>query len=142
MGTVSPSASDTIAIVLAVNCPAQAPIVGRQARSSRASVASSISPVMHRADRLVGIEHRDVLPVEPAGQRAAAIDEDRRHVAADHAHHDAGQRLVAAAEADQPVIGEAVHDRLDRVGDQFARDQRELHPLVVHADAVGHRDRW
>jgi hypothetical protein len=44
-GTLRPGASDTIAIVLAVNCPAQAPTVGRQERSSRASVASSIAPV-------------------------------------------------------------------------------------------------
>ena len=80
------------------------------------------------------------MPSNAAGQRAAAIDEDRRHVAADHAHHHAGQRLVAAAEADQRVIGEAVDHGLDRVGDQFAREQRELHALVVHADAVGDRD--
>ena len=33
-------------MVLAVNCPAQAPIVGRQFRSIPASVALSISPVM------------------------------------------------------------------------------------------------
>jgi hypothetical protein len=34
----------------------------------------------------------------------------------------------------------ALHDRFDGIGDQFAADQRELHALVVHADAVGHRD--
>ena len=43
---VSPIASDTIAMVFAVNWPAQAPMVGRQARSIPSSVASSISPVM------------------------------------------------------------------------------------------------
>ena len=89
------------------------------------------------ADGLVGIEHGEGFALEPAGQRAAAIDEDRRHVAADHAHHHAGQRLVAAAETDQGVVGEAVDHGLDRIGDQFAREQRELHALVVHADAVG-----
>ena len=61
----------------------------------------------HRTDRLVGIEDRHVAAVKAAGQRRAAIDEDRGHVAADHAHHHARQRLVAAAEADQPVIGKA-----------------------------------
>ena len=92
------------------------------------------------ADRLVGIQHGEGLALEPAGQRAAAIDEDRRHVAADHAHHHAGQRLVAAAEADQGVVGKAVDHGLDRIGNQFARQQRELHALVVHADAVGDRN--
>ena len=43
---VSPIASETIPMVLAVNWPAQAPMVGRQARSMRSSVAPSISPVM------------------------------------------------------------------------------------------------
>ncbi len=33
-----------------------------------------------------------------------------------------------------------MHHRLDGIGDQFARQQRELHALVVHADAVGHRN--
>jgi len=71
----------------------------------------------HRADRLVGIEDCHVALAEPAGQRRTAIHEHRRHVAAHHAHHDARQGLVAAAKADEPVIGKPVHDRLDRVGD-------------------------
>jgi len=47
LGTVRPMASDTIPMVLAVNCPAQAPIVGRHDRSIPVSVASSTSPVMN-----------------------------------------------------------------------------------------------
>ncbi len=43
---VRPIASETIPIVFAVNCPAHAPMDGRQARSIRSSVALSISPVM------------------------------------------------------------------------------------------------
>ena len=81
-----------------------------------------------------------VFALEPAGQRAAAVDENRRHVAADHSHHHARQRLVAAAEPDQGVVGKPVHDRFDGIRDQFARQQRELHALMVHADAVGDRD--
>jgi hypothetical protein len=95
----------------------------------------------HRADPLVGIEDRHVALAESAGQRGTAVHKHRRHVAAHHAHHDARQGLVTAAKADEPVIGKPVHDRLDRVGDQFARHQRELHALVIHADAVGDRDR-
>jgi hypothetical protein len=45
LGTVRPSASETIAIVLAVNWPAQAPMVGLQAISSMRSSVSSIVPV-------------------------------------------------------------------------------------------------
>jgi hypothetical protein len=78
--------------------------------------------------------------VEPSGKRAAAIDEDRWHIAADHGHHHAGKRLVAAAEADQRIIGQAVDHGFDRIGDQLARDQREFHPLVIHADTVGNRN--
>mgnify|MGYP003694045867 CR=1 FL=1 len=65
------------------------------------------------ADRLVGIQHGEGLALEPPGKRAAAIDEDRRHVAADHSHHHAGQRLVAAAETDQRIVGKAVDHSFD-----------------------------
>jgi hypothetical protein len=34
----------------------------------------------------------------------------------------------------------AAQHRFDRVRDQLAAHQRELHALVVHPDAVGHRD--
>ena len=43
---VNPIASDTMPMVLAVNWPAQAPMVGRHDRSMPSSVAASISPVM------------------------------------------------------------------------------------------------
>jgi hypothetical protein len=54
-------------------------------------------------------------------------------------HHHARKRLVAPAVADQRIVGEPVNDGFDGVGDQLAREQGELHPFVVHADAVGHR---
>jgi hypothetical protein len=34
----------------------------------------------------------------------------------------------------------ALHHRFDRIRDQLAAHQRELHALVIHADAIGHRD--
>ncbi len=92
------------------------------------------------ADRLEHVLHRDRLAAEGAGQDRAAIDEDRRHVEAQHRHHHAGQRLVAAGEADQGVIGVAAHGELDRVGDHLARSQRGLHALMAHGDAVGDGD--
>ena len=57
-----------------------------------------------------------------------------------HRHHHAGQGLVAAGEADQRVVAMAAHGELDGIGDAFARDQRGLHALVAHGDAVGHGD--
>jgi hypothetical protein len=45
-GTVRPSTSDTIAMVFAVNCPAQAPIVGLQTRSISSRPLSSSAPVI------------------------------------------------------------------------------------------------
>ena len=114
---------------------------GRQAAPLDALERRRVDLAGHEAaDRLVGIQHGQGPALEAAGQRAAAIDEDRRHVAADHSHHHAGQRLVATAEADQRIIGQAVNDGFDRIRDQFARQQRELHALVVHADAIGHRN--
>ena len=52
--------------------------------------------VVHLADRMEadGLEqvlHDDVAAAEAARQDRAAIDEDRRHVEADHRHHHAGQ---------------------------------------------------
>ena len=79
---------------------------GRQAGALDALKRRLVDFARHEAaDGLIGIEHGEGLSLEPARQRAATVDEDRRHIAADHAHHHAGKRLVAAAEADQRVVG-------------------------------------
>ena len=92
------------------------------------------------ADRLEHVLDGDRLALEGAGQDRAAIDEDRRHVEPAHRHHHSGQRLVAAGEPDQRVVGVAAHGQLDRIGDHLARRQRGLHALVAHGDAVGDGD--
>ena len=51
-----------------------------------------------------------------------------------------GQRLVAAGEPDQRVIGMAADGQFDRVGDRLARRQRRAHAVMAHGDAVGHGD--
>jgi hypothetical protein len=85
-----------------------------QARTLDAGQRRLIDFASHEAaDGLVGIQHGEGFFFEPSRKRAAAVDEDRRHVAADHSHHHAGQRLVAAAESDQRVVGEAVDHGLD-----------------------------
>jgi hypothetical protein len=71
----------------------------------------------------------------------AAVEEDRREVETAHRHEHARQTLVATGEAQQGVVAVTVHHELNRVGNDLARDQRRLHALVAHADAVGDRDR-
>ena len=74
------------------------------------------------------------------GRIEPAVEEDRRQVEPGGGHEHAGQRLVAAGEGHQGVEPLGVHDRLDRVGDHLAADQRGPHPLVAHGDAVGDGD--
>src|SRR2546422_198679 len=95
----------------------------------------------HRPDRLIGIEHGDIAPLPFPGQRGAAVDEHRGQVESHHRHHHAGQRLVAAGESDERVIGMTARHRLDAVGDDLARHQGVAHAAVVHRHRVGHRDR-
>ncbi len=93
------------------------------------------------ADRLEHINHGHVAVLEPAGQDRAAIHEHAGDVQPQHRHHHARQRLVAARQADQRVVAMPAHRQFHGVCDQVARDQRGLHALVAHGDAVGHRDR-
>ena len=52
----------------------------------------------------------------------------------------AGHILVAAADGEQAVHARGAANGLDRVGDDFARDQRILHALGAHGDAVADGD--
>ncbi len=92
------------------------------------------------AHRLEHVDHRHVAALEAAWQDGAAIHEHGWHVQAQHGHHHAGQRLVAAGQADQRVVAVAAHGQLHRVGDHLARDQGGFHALVAHGDAVGDGD--
>ena len=128
-------------MVLAVNWPPQEPADGQACllQLVQLGVAHVADGVL--ADRLEHVLHGHVAALPPAGQDRAAIHEHRRHVEPDHRHHQPGQRLVAAGEADQRVVGVAAHGELDRIGDHLAADQRRLHALVAHGDAVGDGDR-
>ncbi len=95
----------------------------------------------HRADRLEGIEHRDVAPLPPAGRGRAAVHEDRRQVETDDGHHHAGQGLVAARESHQRIVGVPSAHGFHAIGDDLARGERELHARVAHRHRIGHRDR-
>ena len=78
---------------------------------------------------------------DAAGQDRAAVNKHRRPVQPRHGDQRAGHVLVATADRDEPVHAFAADDRLDRVGDDLARDQRILHPFGAHRDAVGDGDR-
>ena len=127
--------------MLAVNWPPQEPAEGQADLLERLELGVVDRADRMLADRLEHVDHGHVAVVEAPGQDGAAIHEDRRHVQPDHRHHEPGQRLVAAGEPDQRVIGMAAHGELDRIGDHLARDQRALHALVTHGNAVGHGDR-
>src|SRR3981081_3694242 len=84
-GSASPIASDTVAMVLAVNCAPHAPADGQATRSISSRSASDISPTeglptgrnmcgnglspaRMLADRLEHVLHRDLLAAEIAGK--------------------------------------------------------------------------
>ena len=94
----------------------------------------------HRPDRLIGIEHGDIAPLPFPGQRGAAVDEHRRQIESHHRHHHAGQRLVAAGEGDERVVGVAAAHGFNAVGDDLAGDERVAHAAVVHRHRIGDRD--
>ena len=92
------------------------------------------------ADRLVHRHHGGVaLAAHHAGVDRAVVERQAGQVQPRQGHRRAGERLVAADQADQPVEEVPARDELDRVGDHLARDERGLHALGAHADAVGHR---
>ncbi len=71
-----------------------------------------------------------------AGAHRAAGDEDGREVGARRAHQHPRDDLVAIGNADHPVEAVRAGHRLDAVGDQLARREGEVHPLVPHHDPV------
>ena len=90
---------------------------------------------------LEGVDDGDVLAVDLTGHDRAGVEEDAGQVQAGGGHQHAGQRLVAARQQHRAVEALGVHHDLDGVGDDLAGDQREVHALVAHRDAVGDRDR-
>ncbi len=98
-----------------------------------------------RADRLERVDDRDVHlgavgQLGLAGQDRAGVEEHAGEVEPRGRHQHARQRLVAAGQQHRAVETLGLHDGLDAVGDHLARHQREVHALVAHRDAVGHRD--
>src|SRR5207245_5895044 len=55
-------------------------------------------------------------------------------------YNHSGQVLYASADDDDAVHRLGAAGGLDRIGDNFAGDERVLHPLSAHRDAVGGGD--
>ena len=106
------------------------PLVGDLTRSALAHALEDGDQV----ERLAGAG------VAPRFHRSAG-DEDRRDVGARGAHEHAGDDLVAVRDADERVEAVGADHRLDRVGDDLAGGEGEVHPLVPHDDPVVHADR-
>src|SRR5205807_726634 len=84
------------------------------------------------ADRLEDRHDVDIRAVGPgAGEDAAAVDEDTRHVEPGHRHDAAGHVLVTTADGQDAVVVHAAGDDLDAVGDDLARHQAVAHALVA-----------
>ncbi len=89
------------------------------------------------------LEHVLVLdPPAPvvAGQHRPSRDHHRGQVEAGRGHHHAGHHLVAVGDQHQSVEGVSLGHDLHRVGDDLAADQRVVHALVVHGQAVADAD--
>src|SRR5437773_2220395 len=93
------------------------------------------------SDRFVDVTDRDVLALEAAGHDRAAVDHETGDIHPRERHDRARDGLVTAADADQSVEQMPARDEFDGVSDYLARDERGLHALGAHRDAVAHRDR-
>ena len=136
-----PSAISTIDIVFAVNWPPQAPAPGQALRSTSSSRRSSMlpAPCAPTASKTCWIVIER--PSQTSVRDAAAVQRDARNIEARQRHRRGRNRLVAAAQHDHRVETMAIDRELDRIGDDFAADQRRAHAGRSHRDAVGHRDR-
>ena len=76
-----------------------------------------------------------------AGLYRAAVNKNSWPIEPRHGHDTARHILVAAPYRDDAIEALRASDRLDRVGDDFARNQRIAHPRRAHRYAIGDTDR-
>ena len=75
-----------------------------------------------------------------AGKHGAAGNENRRNVHAQGAEHHARDNLVAIGNAYGSIELMALNSAFEAVGDSFAGNERVMHAIVVHGNAVAHAD--
>ena len=82
-----------------------------------------------------GFEDRDDIQLsfgEATGQDCSAVNKDSRTVHANDRHDACRHIFVAAADGYKSVEALTAHDRLDRIGDDLARDERVFHAFGAH----------
>src|SRR5262249_16537913 len=93
------------------------------------------------ADGLEHVLHGESPAAILAVHDRAAVEHHARQVEPRHRHHHRRDGLVAARDAHEGVEEVPAHHQLDGVGDPVTADERGLHALGSHRDAIGHRDR-
>ncbi len=92
------------------------------------------------ADRFEHILNGDVFAAIHAGRDRAAVEHEAGEIHAGQRHGGRRDGLVAAYDADDGVEELAAADQFDRIGNDFAADQRGLHAFGAHGFAVADGD--
>ena len=74
------------------------------------------------------------------GSDGAAVEDDPGDVEAQERHGRGGDGFVAGDEGGHAIEHVAADEEFDGVGDNLAADERSLHALRAHRDAVGNGD--
>jgi hypothetical protein len=77
------------------------------------------------------------MPLELAGRDRAAIKNQPGDIQPRQGHDAAGNSFVAPDQHHQGIEEIAPRDQLNRIGNNFAADQRCAHALRPHGDAIG-----
>jgi len=93
------------------------------------------------AHRLENVLDCQIAVAEMAGRDGAAVEREAGNIKPGKRHDHARIGLIAARKTDERVEMIAARDQLDGIGNDFAADERTLHPFRAHADAVGDRHR-
>ena len=136
-----PRQSSAIAIVLAVNWPAQVPGPGHAWRSSSSSSARVDAPALVRADRLPHVLDRHARG-RAAARRASGRCRGRPRACPRGPAPSAPPASSCRSPTRQTSASKscACDHQLDRVGDHLARDERRAHARRRLRLVVGDRD--
>ena len=83
---------------------------------------------------------REVMVAPAPGLDGAAVEDEPGDVHPAQRHRRRRNRLVTSHDEHEAVKAVTTGHELDRVGDDLAGDERGLHPLRSHRDAVADRD--
>ena len=91
-------------------------------------------------DRLKGADDREVLVVVTTRFDRSTIDKDRGNVQTRDGNHRSGHVLIAPTDREESVHTLCVADGLYGICNDFAGDERILHPFGPHGDAIAYGD--